>query len=646
MKRYEHYLGPVTGDSFPSIILGFAVESRRIYPPPEGTRIIDTLKEWAITAALGSNGVYGERCTFRGSTAPNFWRAVDSLLDKGKTIWAFADNCLNALALLGVWELLEQGDFELRWKGYAEKQNIPSLPKVRPALGSDSNVAEKRTCVPGMQEMRHDIRSVKHKVRSRRRKRDSLDAKCSAILEDPPTMLWIKRPGQKGSIKLLDIRNYGVSVPLSPVDCMESATVTLDVMGRVIQAIKENRIGSLQITAAGQAYHSFRRRFLRDPVLVHASKSVLDLEGESYVGGRCECIRIGTIKGNAYQFDFRSMYAACYQSNSVPVAYVKSAYRPKGGVSITGLQGRNCIATVEIVSDERAYPYRMAGLVVWPIGRFKTTLCGPELTDAIEKDRIKEVYHVATYRMSHALSDYAKVLHELRCKADDKGDSDLSSLFKLLLVSLPGKLASRGRRWIDCPVEPCDKPYGKWFAADKLGKLIAYRSIAWNVQRQIESQWSNNAVPAAASWVTSLARVKLLNAIRLAGWEDVYYMDTDALIVNDAGRERLRSGLVTNCGTLGSFQEKGSADDVEIYGIKHYRFGGRLVCAGLPKGTTPVAGRNGVYYRREGQAQQAMGGVRPIASGWYYTRRDVATYNHGMVDATGRVHPFVLTEGQ
>jgi hypothetical protein len=220
---------------------------------------------------------------------------------------------------------------------------------------------------------------------------------------------------------------------------------------------------------------------------------------------------------------------------------------------------------------------------------------------------------------------------------------DLSGLLKRLLVSLPGKLGARYKAWTDCPNQPADSPYGRWYSVDKSGSIVAWRAIAWRVQREVRERWSSNASPAVASWINSLARMKLLKLLRLLDKEEYFYVDTDAILVSASGLAKLKSLLTANSGSLGSLMEKGRADDCCIYGIKHYRFSGRIICAGMRQDSETIERTDGLYYRREGPVSQANRGERPRAVGGWKSGLRSDIYRHGIPDTSGRVLPIRLS---
>src|SRR5205807_1547071 len=106
-----------------------------------------------------------------------------------------------------------------------------------------------------------------------------------------------------------------------------------------------------------------------------------------------------------------------------------------------------CIADVEISTSQANYPFRQSNHCVYPVGRFWTTLCGPELLHAYSRNRIIRFGRWARYSLSCLFGDYVRCLWDMRCRYKDRGDAVKANLCKWLLNSLAGKFGQRSRRW-------------------------------------------------------------------------------------------------------------------------------------------------------------------------------------------------------
>jgi hypothetical protein len=90
----------------------------------------------------------------------------------------------------------------------------------------------------------------------------------------------------------------------------------------------------------------------------------------------------------------------------------------------------------------------------------------------------------------------------------------------------------------------------------------------------------DSSVPSLSAWITSWGRVELWRVCSQAGWENVLYNDTDSLIVNQAGFERLEDQVQDD--VPGKLALKDRADSVLINGRKQYVIGDHHVDGGVP----------------------------------------------------------------
>jgi hypothetical protein len=301
-------------------------------------------------------------------------------------------------------------------------------------------------------------------------------------------------------------------------------------------------------------------------------------------------------------------------------------------------------APVALAPGEPLPTHRTGCAVYYPVGRFRAALCGPELNDALARDMVERCYRWAAYDMEPALAGYARDLLRLREVAEDEGRHDLAAFWKAMLNCLPGKLGQVGRAWVDAPPRPDEGPYATWYAPGPDGHPVRHRSLAWHVQREEVTGETEESVPAMAAWITSAGRMRLLEAIRAAGWEETYYCDTDAVIVSKAGAANLLGLSLCADREPGKLRMLGEHRSASLHGIKHYTLDGRTVQAGVPlPGPEEGPGEQGPWVRE--RLNRAAGERRrPVVRLARSDVRRAGAYAHGSVGASGKVEPWRLWE--
>jgi hypothetical protein len=621
-RRYQRFLRAVTGDRQPASVVCLTVDGRRGPDPEVPSRRREELQSWSLVRWRTEAGRPVRERHIAGQTAEQFWWEVGSVLSGGATTWLFSHSAVRDMTLLGLWERIETGEV------YFD--------------GADHRVSGGRDH-PGREAVQ-----------------------CYCVLEDPPTVLLCRASGKPGLLKWLDTRNYGIPHPLPSLRRDSGSQPLVQTVRGVTDALAASGLGALQNTAGSQAWYSFKRKHMGTAMLIHTHRQALDLERASYVGGRCECRRIGPLPPPVYHLDYRALYGWVMREHALPVRL-----RGYGGADLDraagdGGHGPPLIAEVTVATNEPAYPvvrraspsgapvalapgeplptHRTGCAVYYPVGRFRAALAGPELADALERDRVRRWHRWACYDLEPALAGYARDLLRLREVAEDEGRHDLAAFWKSMLNCLPGKLGQVGRSWVDAPPRPDEGPYATWYAPGPDGHPVRHRSLAWHVQREEVTGETEESIPAMAAWITSAGRMRLLEAVRAAGWAETYYCDTDAVITSHAGLRGLVGASLTAEREPGQLRMLGAHGQADLHGIKHYTLSGKTVQAGVPlPGPEEGPGEPGPWVRE--RLNRAAGERRrPVVR---LARSDVqraGRYTHGSVGASGIVEPWRLWE--
>lgn len=618
--RYQHTLMPVKGDKYPRQVVCFDCDTtgERVSNRPLIER--EMVQQWHAIGARYDQGKYLGSSLSRGTEVSSFWTTLARFLKKGTLTWLVLYNAGRTLSLLSFWDMLESGDIYL--------------------VGRDDRCdqeesEDKRTWNPGI-----------------------------CVIEDPPVIVTCKMEGCNGTLKIIDIRNYGVR-SLGNIKWSKDRVDKMDrCIGGMIATLKDKEYGSLRETAGGQALYILRRKFLSHPMYVHTFNSILSLERNAYHGGRCECYHIGRLNTQAYMLDVRSMYCSVAKDNLLPCVPIRMHDHPH--ISDIDMENREVLwfADCDIETKMPDYPVFVTrskdGVIrpweywnksdrridrpetIYPIGKYRTCLPGPEFKDALVHNRVKYIHSAVSYIGYPALNTWCSALYGLVEDFRRSGDILMSEWAKAMIVAGIGKLGSAYHRWVDVKNVPATAPYCIWTYIDEEGIPTRYRSVAWHTQREETGPNDPESIPSIAAYITSLARLKLLYYIRLAGRKHVYYVDTDSLIVDQEGFDILRLCGEVDGSRIGYLREEVASIDTDIIGIKHYKIGDRVAFAGLAKGSDlPIAGKTSIW-EWESPSEHIHKGMKPVARRRLteYSFRPV--YRHGVVQQDGTVKPLSL----
>ncbi len=344
--------------------------------------------------------------------------------------------------------------------------------------------------------------------------------------------------------------------------------------------LEKEDLGGFANTVPGQAFIAYRHRFMPEGIYIHDNLEALDLERAAYYGGRVECWRIGEFTGEFYGLDINSMYPFVMREFNYPVALE----RVRDTVDLQYLEdkintGKLLIAEVEVDTMMPCFPLRIEGQIIFPIGTFRTVLSTPEIQHGLQNGYIKKVYRVAVYRGANIFQTYVDYFYTRRLDAKARQDPVHSELYKLLLNSLYGKFGQKAGGWE--LVGDTDRPGA---GADHIvniddGREYYERWINGKLFRDLPETEGFNSFPAVAAHVTAYARMHLYRLMEQAGFDNLYYCDTDSLFVNREGLERLTNMLDET--KLGYLKKEKEGNKLTIYAPKDYVFAGKIKHKGV-----------------------------------------------------------------
>lgn len=485
----------------------------------------------------------------------------------------------------------------------------------------------------------------------------------SVYCRGPVTILRVRKGGRV--VIFLDTLNFfqgplaewgeSIGIPKGSVDfqastdedvseyCKRDVLIIVKLVERWFALCRRHRLGGAALTAGGQAFRAYRHRFMQAKIYIHNNVPVLRLERKAYFGGRTECFFVGTLPPGRYaMLDVNSMYPYVMREMPYPC---RLKWHFRGG-SVEDLKGmvadHAVVARVRLSTDRPVFPYRQGYYrTLFPVGEFWTVLTTPELQRALDGGEITHVAEVALYDRAILFRHYVDELYRLRMELA-ASDPLWSRLVKVLLNSLYGKFGQRSEIWVA-------KPNVEHFLPGRLHytfgsdpdfyTALCLGPIVWYCVGRGDGR---SAFPAISAHVTAYARCVLWEYVEKAGLENVYYCDTDSLLVNDAGRKRLEKEVVG--AGLGQLKVECEATGGVLRAPKDYDFGDRHKTKGLTRNA--ILQEDGSYIDLQ-WPKLGMLLEDGVLEG--YRNRVVRkvlrrSYDKGTVTASGRVVPFRFSE--
>lgn len=423
--------------------------------------------------------------------------------------------------------------------------------------------------------------------------------------------------------------------------CRRDVEVMLEAWKIWLGFIKDNDLGTFGKTLASQAMNAFRHRFMKAKIYIHDVPRAIEVERESYHGGRTECFFIGKPPGKRFHYlDVNSMYPAVMQKNDYPTKLITV----KDSFSVVGLRRevrRHCVtAHVRVDVPEPCFGVVHQGRLIFPVGVFDTTLTTREIKLALARGWIKKVGRTVIYEKANLFKEYVEFFYHRRMEYQDAGNKPFAYVCKLLLNSLYGKFGQRNEVF-EKVGEDREYPDGieRFFDLD-LEKWITRRSVAGVIEESAGVQEGWNTFVAIAAHITADARLRLWDLIQLAGRENVFYCDTDSIFTNDKGLRRCKDEIEK--GVLGKLGLKGSSDRLIIRAPKDYKFGDDEVIKGIRSDAEHLPDGRFRQVRFEGFAGALRRGRldRMIISSVHKSLN--REYKKGILQNDGTVIPLVM----
>lgn len=447
------------------------------------------------------------------------------------------------------------------------------------------------------------------------------------IMQDPPTMCGYRF--STGTILVLDPANYGIRTDVkSPVQQLMHYRHVLGL----------NEWPTCAASAACQSGMNAAAIDVRPQEWQHVLER--GLLSAAPMGGNCGAGWYGVCPGNAFHhYDLEGAYLSAAES------FLPTRVIDEGDGNFPYNISYDIVADVDVETDTPSYPYRPSTefsdgrrLTIYPVGRFRTVLCGEELRDAMARHRVMKVHRWQRWSTTDFLGQYSRIMRSIirSCHPSVRPAVKTTALAGL------GWLARKEKRWVVSTQNPPKHDFcGDFYVLDVCG-VVKYRVVAGTVCREVNGGYHCEASPQVWAWIAAQVRSRLANVLRLLGKHALYW-DTDSVITNSVGAKIMES--LPDFDVAGGWRKKGVASKLIVSGYRRYVFGDQLH-VGLPESSRDEAGGRYVWESPE-TWDEAMG-QRKMPDGTIVTRamRIKGKYDHGRICDDGRILPWSIHAGK
>lgn len=481
------------------------------------------------------------------------------------------------------------------------------------------------------------------------------------VFSDPPTFVRLTR--NRTTIMFVDTFNYwqtslsklGDQLNLPKLQmpddiednlkwfvyCKRDVEVLSQYILDFMHYLKDNNLCGLGLTLASQSFRTFRHRFMSTPIIIHNRKEAISIERQAYSGGRVEAYHIGKLPTQTYyKLDVNSMYPFVMKDNDYPVEFV--AYGENVDITrvIALSQQYYLIGIIELDTDQPVYAYKDKHKLIFPIGHFITALHQSEIIYAVTHGHFISALKLAAYRKGPVFSDYVDFFYRMKLRAEDDHNPVIRHQAKIMMNSLYGKF---GQQEVISKVVPnvTGFKYGRFTGySEALGKRVEVNCLGADMELSYKQGESVYSFPGIAGAVTAYARLYLWDLLQIAKVENCFYLDTDSLVVNQEGYDRLASYLDNT--KLGYLKLEDTSDSFTIWGAKDYQFGADIKHKGVPKSAKELAVGSWQYEQFRGANTWLADGLDTGVKVYTRTKQRISGYDKGIVNPDRSVSPLVL----
>jgi len=290
----------------------------------------------------------------------------------------------------------------------------------------------------------------------------------------------------------------------------------------------------LKLTAASISMQSFRVTLGKDGEFYkRPDKTMRDYIRQAYYGGFVFCgYETGkTQVGKLYHVDFSSCYPFCMRAFGVPDGHIaKTVDYKQGDIGIFQIK-------VSIKdTDLPLIPLRTKNGIVWPRGEFETIVSSIEIENLIKYNVQFEV--IEGIKFQKMCYPFKKIVDKCEAMRKQHKGTVLEMLAKLIQNSLYGKFASKEELQETIYSKDHNEDYDglsldDFELTDNETGLNRYKQTK---DKELDEDY---LIVSWSVFITAHARRHLHEHMTIAGLDNVFYTDTDSLVVNQLGYDKL-----------------------------------------------------------------------------------------------------------
>ncbi len=293
----------------------------------------------------------------------------------------------------------------------------------------------------------------------------------------------------------------------------------------------QGKRGAWSITGPQTGFNALRHIPTPHKVVIDPDPDARAFERQAIKGGRRECWRVGQLPFDDYrEIDFHLAHATIAAHCPLP---------KRRGPAFASLAVDDWrltsdrwapIAEALIETNTPRYPLEVEGRLFYPVGRFWTVLCGPELKEAVRRRELRQVGRGYIYQLGQIMGRWGQWVTSELAEPRAQTPEVARTAIKGWTRTVPGKWASRtGRTHLRGPSAELGwgLEHGRHHPS---GAGVAILDMAGQREIVIQDQEADDSFPAVLAWIQSEVRVRLGRLVDAIGPGRMVSCNTDGIL--------------------------------------------------------------------------------------------------------------------
>lgn len=364
--------------------------------------------------------------------------------------------------------------------------------------------------------------------------------------------------------------------------CRNDAEVVYHVVTDLCQFIRDEHLGNWQPTGAGMSYAAWRHRFMAEKVLVHNDPGAIEAERAAMHTGRAEAWRHGSCSFDKWtEVDLKNAYLTIAAECELP----RKLHMHTKSLSLSQYRKLTerfaVLCRCDIDTDMPVLPTMADGRHLWPVGQFAGWYWDTEVNNALRYGASIKIREAYVYARSPVLREWATWIRE-RLQSDLRLCSPVvATHLKHCSRALIGRLSLRTPNWEQWGDNPEGITGISHVVFPETGRVQRMMHVGDRTLIETDRKEGKDSLPQITGWIMAECRVRLWEAMTTAGLDHLAHVDTDSVLVDQAGLARLREHWGERFAAYWTL--KGTYTRLTVLGPRSYWRDGDRVAAGIPR---------------------------------------------------------------